>query len=240
MVFGLLALATTVPHLATSTVNFQDSSQKHQNEGETRSATGDERAGNASDWKTQTCCLIVRCTARMNEARKKALNGCRVVLRDGCLFLTGPNTRDQGGHPFTGYSLPYPKTDYLGLVSTISKNPPKLNWVYVDRETYELKYGVRKVAERQFTGPFDYKTGVMSITITASTGRVEKQEEGEKRIKFNNREGFVAVEEEDGVWKLYFDIDNDGLKRVKAGKSGKRNAEVDIIRVLAEKEDNDE
>jgi hypothetical protein len=74
------------------------------------------------------------------------------------------------------------------------------------------------------------------MTITPSTGEIERQEEGEERIKFNNREGFVAVEEEDGVWKLYFDLANDGLKGVKAGSSGKRNAEIDAIRDLAEEE----
>jgi hypothetical protein len=240
MVFGIVALATTVPLLATSTVNFQEGGKSHGNQESNRSTTGDECAGNALGWKTQTCHLIVKCTERMNEARRNALNGCRIVLRDGCLYLTGANTRDQSGHPFTGHSLPFPKTDYLGLVSTISQEPPKLNWIYIDRETYELKYGVRKVAQTQLTGPFDYKIGVMSVTITASTGRVEKYEEGEKRIKFNNREGFVAVEEEDGVWKLYFDVDNDGLRRVKAGNSGKRMAEINVIRALAEKEEEEE
>ncbi len=74
------------------------------------------------------------------------------------------------------------------------------------------------------------------MTITPSKGEVERQEEGEKRLKFNNREGFVAVEEDEGVWKLYFDVDNDGLKMVKAGNSGKRNAEIDLVRILADEE----
>lgn len=231
MVFGILALATTVPLLATSTVNLQESAQKHQQQ------SGNESTGDDLSWKTQTCHLTIRCTERMNEGRKKALNGCSVVLRDGCLFASGPNTRDLGGHPFTGYSLPFPNTNYLGLVSTISKDPPMLNWVYIESDTHQVKYGVRKVAETQLTGPFDYKTEAISMTITPSTGEVEKHPEGEVRIKYGNLEGFVALEEEDGVWKLYFDVDNDGLKGVKAGKSGRRNAEINVIRVLAKEEE---
>lgn len=234
MVLGLLSLATAVPLLATSTIQLQDSAQKHQQQGESGPASGD--ASGDSSWKTQTCHLTVRCTERMSDARKKALDGCNIVLRDGGLFASSPNTRDHSGHPFTGYLLPFPNCNYLGLVSTISKEPPMLNWIYIDRETYEVKYGVRKVSETQVTGPFDYKTGVISMTITPSKGEVERNEEGEKRLKLNNREGFVAVEEEEDVWKLYFDVDNDGLKKVKAGNSGKRNAEIDLIRVLADEE----
>jgi hypothetical protein len=37
-----------------------------------------------------------------------------------------------------------------------------------------------------------------------------------------------------------FDVDNDGLKRVKAGNGGKRNAEIVLIRVLAEEESDQE
>lgn len=54
-------------------------------------------------------------------------------------FASGSNTKDQGGHPFTGYSLPFLNPDYLGLESTLSKDPPMLNWIYVDRETHEDK-----------------------------------------------------------------------------------------------------
>jgi hypothetical protein len=236
MVLDLISLATTVPLLATSTIQLQDSAQKHQQKGEEGSAAATGGIGGDLDWKTQTCHLAVRCTERMNEGRKKALNGGTIVLRDGCLFVSGPSPQELDGHPFTGYSLPFPATDYLGLVSTISKDPPMLNWIYIDRETHEVKYGVRKVAEEQLIGPFDYKTGTVSMTITPHIGKVERHEEGEKRIKFRNLEGFVAVEEEEAVWKLYFDVNNDGLKQTKAGNSGKRNAEIELIRVLAEEE----
>jgi hypothetical protein len=35
--------------------------------------------------------LIVRCAEHPNEAKKRALHGDSVGLRDGCLFVSGPN-----------------------------------------------------------------------------------------------------------------------------------------------------
>lgn len=88
MVLGLLALATTVPFLATPTINLQDSAQKHQQQGEHGSAVGSGDASDDLNWKTEICHLKVRYTERMNGARKKALDGCSIVLRDGCLFAS--------------------------------------------------------------------------------------------------------------------------------------------------------
>lgn len=81
-----------------------------------------------------------------------------------------------------------------GMVSTISDDPPFLNWIYVDRHTHEVKYGVRSEAEPHLVGPFD-------VTKT------------DKRLNFQGWEGFVAVEEKDGsgLWALYFDVEDDGL-----------------------------
>ena len=81
------------------------------------------------------------------------------------------------------------------MVTTISDDPPFLNWVYVDRKTHEVKYGVRADAEPNLVGPWD-NTKV------------------DGRITFQGWEGFVAVEENEGspLWALYFDVDDDGLR----------------------------
>lgn len=101
------------------------------------------------------------------------------------------------GHPFAGYYLPYPDSIYEGLVSTITNVAPIMNWIYVDCETYEVKYGVRADAEGHITGPFD----------------CTRQD---RRLTLEGWEGFVAVkenrEETDGLWALYFDRDDDGLR----------------------------
>ncbi|KAI0477532.1 hypothetical protein GGR56DRAFT_637741 [Xylariaceae sp. FL0804] len=78
------------------------------------------------------------------------------------------------------------------MVSTISDDPPMLNWIYVDRATHEVKYGLRADAQAHITGPFD----------------CTRQD---RRLTLQGWEGFVAVEELPGTWALYFDADDDGL-----------------------------
>jgi len=67
----------------------------------------------------------------------------------------------------------------------------------VDRDTYEVKYGVRVDAQPNITGPFD----------------CTRQD---RRLTFESWEGFVAVreegEDENGLWSLYYDRDDDGLR----------------------------
>ena len=137
------------------------------------------------------------------------------------------------GHPFAGYFLPYPEQTWgrkgEGLVSTISDDPPQLNWIFVDEESYEVRYGLKAESQGQIVGPWDCT-------------RIDK------RLTLEGWEGFVAVEEveyldeqdekgaasggwnEDGErksWALYFDRDDDGL----AGKiQGWRVLEVELIR----------
>ncbi|KAK5627375.1 hypothetical protein RRF57_003090 [Xylaria bambusicola] len=114
-----------------------------------------------------------------------------------------------GGYPFSGYYLPYPDTKYEGLVSTISDDPPVLNWIYVDKETYEVKYGLRTDAQPHLTGPFD----------------CTRQD---RRMTFEGWEGFVAVEDYPGMWALYFDRDDDGLAT--KVPMGTRVLEVELTR----------
>jgi len=83
-----------------------------------------------------------------------------------------------------------------------------MNWIFVDRESHEVKFGNRAAAEPNLTGPFD----------------VTRQD---KRLKFAGWEGFVAVLEDSGFWALYFDRDGDNLKaKVKAGTV----LEVELLR----------
>ena len=126
-----------------------------------------------------------------------------------------PERLDEEGHLFAGYFYPYPESRWGrrgdGYVSTISDEPPQLNWVYVDAETYEVKYGLRVEAEGNITGPWNC-TPI------------------DKRLMFEGWEGFTVVEEERGSnsWALYFDVNDDGLD----GKVGldKRIMEVELTR----------
>ena len=64
--------------------------------------------------------------------------------------------------------------------------------MYVDTDTYEVKYGVRKDAQPNLTVPFDCT-------------------KYDRRLTLEGWEGFVAVQEAEGVWGLYFDKDQDVL-----------------------------
>lgn len=118
-------------------------------------------------------------------------------------------SKEAFGHPFAGYFLPYPDSKFEGLVSTICEDPPILNWIYVDNDTYEVKYGVRLDAQDNVTGPFD----------------CTRQD---RRMTLEGWEGFVVVEEAPSLWALYFDRDDDGL-RSKLGP-GKRVLEIELWR----------
>ena len=126
-------------------------------------------------------------------------------------------------HRFAGYFLPYPGRGYDGLVSTINSEN-MLNWIYVDAETYEVKYGVREEAEKNLPGPW----GIVSRTALSEIRKAEGGASVESRLGLRGWVGFVLVEEKKDAWALYFDMDDDGLK----GKmEGKRVTEVELCRV---------
>lgn len=72
-------------------------------------------------------------------------------------------------------------------------DPPQLNWVYVDYDTYEVKYGYKVDAEDHLIGPWNC-TPI------------------DKRLTFDGWEGFTVVEVERNLWQLYCDVDDDGLE----------------------------
>ncbi|KAI2633118.1 hypothetical protein GGS26DRAFT_590713 [Hypomontagnella submonticulosa] len=164
--------------------------------------------------RARRCNLFVSCVKQ--SIRSRDISGKLVVLKDNKLYITtgtpsedGQPTTTGSGYPFSGYYLPYPEKSYEGLVSTISDDPPMLNWIYVDKDTYEVKYGVRADAQPHITGPFD----------------CTRQD---RRMTLEGWEGFVAVEEFPGIWALYFDRDDDGL--VTKVPMGTRVLEVELTR----------
>lgn len=115
-------------------------------------------------------------------------------------------------HPFTGYFLPHPSHNWRwqgeGMVSTIAPGPPVLNWIFVDKDTNEVKYGNKIESEGHLMGPW-------------SCTKIDR------RLLFQGWEGFLAVKEKAHEWSLYFDVEDDGLK----GKvSGRRKLEVEVSR----------
>ena len=107
----------------------------------------------------------------------------------------------------------------LGLVSQVADDPPMLNWMYVDKNTMELKHGNRSQSREHHVGPWDWT------------------EEDEIGLTFEGWEGFVAVQDDEGEWQLFFDRNDDGLKDF-VGKRG-RKLEVTLERIMCDNEKKD-
>ncbi|KAJ9653167.1 hypothetical protein H2198_007629 [Neophaeococcomyces mojaviensis] len=207
MVLGILSLAATVPLLATSTVQLQNTAQ------ETRDGNG----STISSTKTNKCHIKVVPSARMSTDVKSTVKDRRLILKDGLVKLSAQNDEKPPHHKVTAYFLPFPNTTYDGLVTTID-DMNMLNWVYISKDTYQVTYGTRAVAEQHLTGP-------MGLTLMA---------DGDSRIIMEGWDGFMAVEDGDGEWSLYFDKDSDGLADKIDQSRSKRIAQIELHREMLE------
>lgn len=207
MVLGLISLAATVPMVATSVLNLQSQAENTKSH------------GIDADWKSDKCHMRCRPSERTPEDRKELFVDCRVVLREGKLYVQLSSYEGERLHPFSGYFLPYPDSNFEGLVSTISEEPPQLNWIYLDTgsKILHISHGLRAEAEAGLTGPW----GARACS------------DGEIRFLMENWEGFIAVETgEAGLWALCFDRYDDGLKGKLDNKQ--RTVELELIREAIE------
>jgi len=162
--------------------------------------------------------LDVFCESK--SQKRKEVHGGMIVLKHDKVWLVPkdpdsqmPTAPKSGGpelHPFSGFYIMYPDDDRSpaerGLVSTISVDPPMLNWIYVDKNTLELKYGNRTQSIQHIVGSWDWTEDEAGVTL-------------------DDWEGFCAVEEEeqpDGLkWAIYYDRwdDDFGNGRLVNGKT---------------------
>ncbi|KAI8935482.1 hypothetical protein NX059_008051 [Plenodomus lindquistii] len=192
MVLSILIATITAPGLLGSQEAIRQSQSKDKRE----------------EHRARRCNLIATCIKPSHSSR--ILNGRPIVLRNNRLWIdTGAENGEPLGHAYAGYYLPYPDSSHEGLVTTITDVAPIMNWVYIDRSTHQVRYGVRADAQPNLTGPFD----------------CTRQD---RRLTFDGWEGWCAVEEIPGLWALYFDVDDDGLRGVVG--EGKKVLEVELWR----------
>ncbi|ETN46942.1 uncharacterized protein HMPREF1541_01131 [Cyphellophora europaea CBS 101466] len=132
---------------------------------------------------------------------QKEIHGHRIVLRDDRVFIgeaqaTNPSSE---GYVAEAFYIEYPDKERnpvpLGLVSQTRADPPLLNWIYVDNDTAELKYGNKSQSIEHRVGPWDWT-------------------KDETYVKFAKAQLFVAVENpKTKKWQLYWDNDEDGLSK---------------------------
>ncbi|PLN86615.1 VPS28-domain-containing protein [Aspergillus taichungensis] len=166
--------------------------------------------------------IDVECRDGAQTEEDDEVQGRRLVLRaDHKVYLSDPTVPS---HTATTFYIEYPELDEtkhlkrgLGLVTSISDNPPMLGWIYVNKDTHELKFGNRTDSVMQIPGPWDWADEERTVTL-------------------EDKKGFFAVEEEGGGWAMYFDRDGDELERVleEQGKLDNRFAPVILRRRLIE------
>lgn len=167
--------------------------------------------------------FYLECFCEANSHTAKDLNGGHVVLRKDKLYIEPRHSVSGTGHVFEGFYIEYPDPERprplpLGLVSTISKDPPMLNWIYVDKHTGEVKYGNRTQSRAHIVGSWGWDAG---------------EEGGAGGLTLEGREGAVAVEADDG-WEIRWE-DDDG----KLGVDGRRKLTVSLERKMVEAKEED-
>lgn len=230
MVLGLLAI-TAIPTVIG--ISEGVSAQKRQNENRT------------SDKLLQKFTLECYCEG------KHRINGGAVVLIDNKVWIqpsssSAAHEESEKGHPFQGFYIQYPDDERpqpppLGLVSTISDDPPMLNWIYVDKTTLEVKYGNRTQSRAHRVGSWGW-TGKEpddgEISYDRKTGKKEEIEEEEEEpggLTFEGEEKFVAVEPHGGGnrWEVMWDEKDDLLKDL-GGIKGRKVLQISLERTFVE------
>jgi len=192
-----VATSTAVVGLAEGTVGQQQKAQQDSNT--------DNGSDPQDDPRLAKFTLLASCDVESSSPTKNQGPEKQVVLHKGKLYLDDaePESRHfPDGHPFSGFYLEYPsgeKPPPLGLVSTISREPPELNWVYVDKNTLELKYGNKTQSIPHIFSPWDWTQDRQGLTL-------------------EGWEGFVALEESSGVWVLCYDRKDDLLEGLRGGR----------------------
>lgn len=106
----------------------------------------------------------------------------------------------------------------MGLVSQVQDDPPLLNWMYIDKDTMEIKYGNRSTSIDHNIGPWDWS-------------------EDEEQVIFDDIEAaftnaFYAVERTPGKWQLFFDMRGDQLRDYLPTKA--KRVQVALHRTMVE------
>lgn len=205
MVFGILTAVAAAPAIV----------------GTTEAIRHGQKENNREEHRGRKYHLTV--TLLKRSVYSEQFDNSPIVLKDNKLYIDTRRDAREQYFPATANYLPFPgkkeiwrKAGFAGGEGfvTMINNQRFLNWVYVDRQTHEVKYGIRAEADPHIVGPWDC-TKI------------------ERRLTFQGWEGFIAVQEEDGddMWALYFDARDDGLTgEGQMGNKQKRMLEVEVWR----------
>ncbi|KAL9129968.1 MAG: hypothetical protein Q9217_001726 [Psora testacea] len=190
-------------------------------EGISRRDEGNNPASSSTE-EEQMRKFNLECYCENTTGKAASINGGRVVLKNEKVYVEPPSLTTTA-HKLEGFYIAYPDPDRskpppLGLVSTISDDPPMLNWIYVDKETREVKYGNRSQSKAHIVGSWAWEAG---------------EEGGAGGVTLEGIEGGVVVETDKG-WELRWE-DKDG----KVGSPAKEILRVSLERKMLEPREED-
>jgi hypothetical protein len=228
--FGAIGLAISAASLPMSSVSVPTSAQSSAvsaaGMGQTANQQNSSSQENAGRQEDDPFLKKFHLIARAVSDDKRGVDGAQVFLREGRLVLGAPATGDSAdGHPFSGFYVEYPfrkASDDVsaprGLVSTISFDPPNLNWIFVRRDTMTLSYGNKTTSLPHITDPWGFTTEGRWLTLGGE------------------RAGFVAVRDAaSGSWVLHYDVNDDLLSScVTCAAPASDRVEVDLERRLTQ------
>ncbi|KAF8177064.1 hypothetical protein K438DRAFT_1606735 [Mycena galopus ATCC 62051] len=198
-ILGVAAGSVAIPLAAVSTAT----SVAGISQGASAQQAGAQNGGGGGGGDPKEDPRLAKFSLKVHCSASRTVDGKIIVLRNQKLYLDDSDPAHRtfdDGHPFSGFYLEYPVDPKpLGLVSTISQDPPELNWIYVDKRTLEVKYGNKTASQNHIPGPWDWT-------------------DDQEALILDGWEGFVALEESPGVWGLHYDRDEDHLRRAR-GKS---------------------
>ena len=158
----------------------------------------------------------LRCYCSGSSAGKRDIHNGKVVVGDGKMFIQSSKAKASPRmFPLEAFYVEYPDPErvpqVLGLVTKVRNDPPLLNWIYIDRDTQQVKHANRSGSIEHWVGEF------------GATDDFEVPGEGEdgdepSGVVFDGCEKFVAVkpekgsrEEAEGLWEVWWDEDDDKL-----------------------------
>lgn len=126
---------------------------------------------------------------------------------DNQLLVNIPLDTQFPGYAFCGYYFTYPSEEqHLGLVSTISDDPPMLNWLYINKDTHAVAYGGRKDTLGHVIGPWGWSEDEAFLTVQGN------DECFVAKLERNNDDDAAAAAAADRErWAVYWDPDNEML-----------------------------
>lgn len=199
MVLGLLAIAAIPTAIGvTQTISSQNKEDDPKTEAE----------------RMRKFNLECYCEPKSLAARK--INGGKIVLRNNKVYIN--SSTPPKGHVLESFYINYPDPERplpppSGMVSSISDDPPMLNWIYVDKDTREVKYGNRTQSRKHVVGSWGWEAG---------------EKGGAGGVTLEGEEGAVAVEMEEG-WEVRWE-DESGRVPV----TGKRTLQISLERKFVE------